>query len=142
MKKINMSKIFLDAIHFDVAILLIRIFMGGFMAILHGYSKWEKWDLIRGDFVEPFGMPTWFAAGFTIFAELFCCMMIVFGLFTRINTLLIMITMAVAAFYVHAGDALDDREGSITYLAAFTAIFLAGPGKYSLDYLIFRKKIN
>lgn len=140
MMKFNTSKLFVDPINSDIASLILRIFMGGFMAYLHGYSKLQKWDLIQSDFVEPFGMPAWFAAGFTIFTELFCCAMIVAGFFTRINALLIMITMAVAAFNIHAGDPLEDREGSITYLAAFTAIFLLGPGKFSLDHFIFAKK--
>ncbi|MBL7941883.1 MAG: hypothetical protein JNM00_03915 [Flavobacteriales bacterium] len=50
--------------------------------------------------------------------------------------------MAVAAFNIHAGDSLADREGALTYLAAFLVIFIMGSGKYSMDHLLLRFRRN
>jgi putative oxidoreductase len=51
------------------------------------------------------------------------------------------ITMGVAFFDIH--DAmLPDGELSLIYLVVFIILYLVGPGRYSLDYLIdskFRK---
>lgn len=123
----------------DLAALLLRVIMGGFMAYAHGWGKFQKWDEYKLDFATPFGMPDDVAAALTIFAELFACIFIVAGLFTRIATIPIIICMAVAAFNIHAGDPLVDREGAITYLATFLVVLMLGPGKYSLDHLFFKR---
>ena len=124
----------------DLASLLLRVFMGGFMAYSHGWGKLMKWEELKMDFAEPFGMSMSTAAGLTIFAELFCALFIIAGLLTRFACIPIIICMAVAAFNAHAGDPLDDREGSLTYMASFLAMFFLGAGKYSLDFLLFRKR--
>ena len=41
--------------------------------------------------------------------------------------------MAVAAFIVHASDPIGTKEKALLYLIGFVVIFLAGPGKYSID---------
>jgi putative oxidoreductase len=43
--------------------------------------------------------------------------------------------MAIAAFWVHAADPVSDKELSLLYFTAYTAILLLGPGKYRLDRL-------
>ena len=41
--------------------------------------------------------------------------------------------MGVAAFIVHGADPLAKKEMALLYFIAFVAIFLAGPGKFSID---------
>ena len=107
------------------------------MAYKHGWSKLMEWDTLKDDFAHPFGMSMAVAAALTIFAEFFCSLFVMMGLFTRIACIPVIICMAVAAFNIHAGDPLDDREGSLTYMAVFMVIFFLGGGKYSIDSLIF-----
>lgn len=124
----------------DIATLVLRLAFGIFMLNLHGYGKWMRWDEISVDFAEPFGLPSFWSAALTIFAEVICAGLIVLGLFTRLACIPLIICMAVAAFKIHAGDPWGDKEGSMTYMAAYLAILFLGPGKYSLDALIFKNK--
>ena len=110
------------------------------MLAFHGYGKLMRWDEISVEFAQPFGLPHYWAAALTVFAEFFCCIFIVLGLFTRFATIPIIICMAVAAFKIHAGDPWEDKEGSLGYMMAFAAIFLLGSGKYSVDAIITKKK--
>lgn len=128
-----------QALSADLASFILRLVFGGLMLWLHGYSKMMNWDELKVDFAEPFGMPVSMAAALTIFAEFFCCIFIVLGLFTRFAAVPIILCMAVAAFNIHLHDSLNDKEASLIYCAAFTAIFLLGGGKYSLDRLLFKK---
>ncbi len=124
----------------DLASLILRLTFGISMLAFHGYSKLLRWDEISLKFAEPFGIPAYWSAGLTIFAEFFCCIFIVLGLFTRFATIPIIICMAVAAFKIHAGDPWEDKEGSLGYMMAFVAVFLLGSGKYSVDAIITKKR--
>ena len=56
----------------------------------------------------------------------------------RIMVLPMIAAMAVAFFDIH--DALlPDGELSLIYLIVFVILYIVGPGKYSVDYLIDRK---
>ncbi len=123
----------------DLATLLLRLTFGISMLAFHGYGKLMRWDEISLKFAEPFGIPAYWSAGLTIFAEFFCSILIVFGLFTRFATIPVIICMAVAAFKIHYGDPWEDKEGSLGYMMAFVAVFLVGSGKYSIDYFLFNK---
>ncbi|MDZ4821957.1 MAG: DoxX family protein [Flavobacteriales bacterium] len=123
----------------DFVALLLRVVFGGLMVYLHGWGKLEGWNEIKNDFAKPFGMSDWWAAALTIFAEVFCCLFIIVGLFTRLASIPVILLMAVAAFNIHAGDPLDGRESAIIYLVAFIAIFLMGSGRWSVDRLVFGK---
>jgi len=41
--------------------------------------------------------------------------------------------MCVAVFFIHISDPIGTKEKALLYLIGFIAIFLAGPGKYSID---------
>jgi putative oxidoreductase len=69
----------------------------------------------------------------TIFAELFCALLIVIGLFTRLATIPLIVTMCVALFKAHNSDFFGEGEMAALYLGAFITILLTGPGKYSVD---------
>ena len=47
------------------------------------------------------------------------------------------VAMAVAFFDIHDGM-MPDGELSLIYMIVFLGIFLTGPGRYSVDYLIDR----
>ncbi len=50
-----------------------------------------------------------------------------------------MFTMATALFVIHAGDTFAVKELAFTFLCVFIIMWIAGPGKYSADYLISRR---
>lgn len=124
----------------DIASLLMRITFGGLM-LTHGWPKMEKllaWGEIR--FADPIGIGPTASLILTVIAEVLCALLVVLGIKTRITVIPLIIVMAIAAFVVHAGDPLGDREMAFIYLAGYLVISMLGSGKYSLDYVLFKKK--
>jgi putative oxidoreductase len=72
----------------------------------------------------------------TIFAELVCSFALIFGILQRIVLIPMIITMCVAFFVVHGGDAFAVKELSFIYLVVFVGLYITGPGKYSFDSTI------
>jgi len=68
-----------------------------------------------------------------IFAELFCSLFIVLGLFTRLTVVPLIITMLVVIFGHNAGKPWTDSEQAYTYLAGYLTLLFCGPGKASVD---------
>lgn len=106
--------------------------------LVHGWPKMMNYSEYSEKFADPIGLGDEFSLILTIFAEVFCVVFVALGLFTRIATIPLMITMIVAALIVHSGDPLGDREPSILYFLLYASIFFLGAGKYSLDN-VFRK---
>ena len=63
------------------------------------------------------------------------------GLFTRIAAIPLIITMVVIGFIMGEPEFLT-ADGSILLLLIFFHFLLTGPGKYSLDHLLFSKSKN
>ena len=117
----------------DLASLLLRLFFGGFMLLNHGLPKLGKWAEKMDTFPDPLGVGSPVSMGLTIFAELACAGLLVIGLFTRWATVPLMICMLVAALMIHAADPLSDKEHALLFFAGYAAIYLLGPGRYSID---------
>jgi len=118
----------------DIALLLLRITFGGAMIYGHGYGKLMRFfgeDPIK--FSDPFGIGIIPSLSLATFAEVFCAILIILGAFTRWATVPLIITMAVALFYVHIADPFGRQEKALLYLVAYITIFLTGPGAYSID---------
>lgn len=63
--------------------------------------------------------------------------LVMLGLFTRISSIFIIITMLFAGCY-HLADG-DSGESAFIYFTIYFVIFLIGPGKYSLDEKLFKQ---
>jgi len=71
-----------------------------------------------------------------VFAEFFCAIFLVMGLFTRVTAAILAIVMAVAVFKAHNGEVFGDGEMGMLFLGGFISILLLGGGKASLDGLL------
>lgn len=122
----------------DLSLLLIRLAAGGLM-FTHGYAKFQK--LINGNFEfgDPIGVGSEVSLGLTVFSELLCAFLILIGIFTRLATIPLIITMLVAVFIVHSDHDFSKKELGLFFLINYLVIFLSGAGKYSLDRLILKK---
>lgn len=65
--------------------------------------------------------------------------LIIAGLATRLAAIPPIITMSVAAFIVNVGEPFKSMEMALLYLIGFALISLPGPGRYSIDRLIYKK---
>jgi|SRR5690554_4839510 len=116
----------------QIGLLLLRVGFSG-MLLTHGIPKLLK--IIAGDFSfgDPLGIGPTTSLILACIAEVLFSILVILGFKTRLSTIPIIITMAVAAFIVHSADPFGVKEMSILYLIAFVAIALLGPGKYSVD---------
>lgn len=118
----------------DISLLLLRLVFGGFMIINHGWGKLMKL-LSEGPikFGDPLGVGTELSLSLAVFSEVACSVLIIIGLFTRWASIPALFTMLVAAFVVHGGDTIRDKESALLFGTAYLVILLMGPGRYSLD---------
>ena len=122
----------------DLAALLLRLIVGG-LFIYHGYGKLANYETMLQMFTDIIGIGVKPTVILVIFAEFFCGIFVVLGLFTRLSIIPIFITMIVAFFIAHAKDPFQNKELAFAYLLLSVVIFVLGSGRYSLD-AAFRKK--
>ena len=124
----------------DIVLLVVRIFIG-FAMISHGYPKLEK--LMSGEEIQFYnflGIGPKFSMILAVLTEFVGSIFIILGLFTRPAVFLLIITMIVAGIFIHGGDAFSEREMSLLYLANYLLLFAFGPGKYSIDAMISKRR--
>lgn len=121
----------------DISALVLRLIFGLAMFYGHGLGKWK---VLFGDgeiqFPDPLGVGATFSLILAVFSEVVCAVLVAAGLLTRFAVVPLIVTMAVAVFVVHSGDPFGKIELPLVYLAGYTAIFLMGPGRFSIDRLI------
>jgi putative oxidoreductase len=120
---------------FNTALLLLRIVAAGLM-LKHGYNKLSNFDGTVQHMMSFLGMSPKICTILVIFAEFFCSLFLIIGLFTRFACIPLIVTMAVALVKAHHNDFLGEGEMAALYLGCFTVILLVGPGKISVDSMI------
>ena len=124
----------------DTGLLILRIGLGLLM-MGYGWSKLIGFNEIAPDFYDFLGLGGQFSLGLTVFAEFFCSILLVFGLGTQLVLIPLTILVMVIVFDIKGGDALNEKELGLMYLMGYVALLLTGPGRFSLDYFIWRKKV-
>lgn len=117
-----------------IGLLLLRIGLGIGIFIGHGLPKWKV--IFQGretQFADPLGIGSEISFYLVLFAEGICFLFVILGLFTRLALIPLIIAMFVAVFVFHANSTFGDYEMSLIYLFGFVALFLTGPGSYSID---------
>jgi len=117
---------------FNIAVLIIRATFGLLLLINHGIDKLKHFAEKQSSFPDPLHIGHMPTLMLVLFAEVFCTVFIVLGLFTRIMAIPVVINFAVIVFLV--GKSYDvHHESGILFFAAFLSVLLMGPGKYSID---------
>ncbi len=117
---------------FNIAMLVLRVGLG-LMMLPHGYNKLVHFSTMKNKFINFLGMGSTVSLSLSLFAEFFCAVFVIIGLFTRFTVLPLIIGMSVALFKAHNAAIFGDGEKSALYLAGFIVILLVGPGKASVD---------
>jgi putative oxidoreductase len=120
---------------FSIALFLLRV-AAGILMLKYGYDKLQHFSKYAEHFSDPFHIGTSLSLSLVIFAEFFCSILIIAGLFTRIATVPLIVDMAVALFYAHHGQVFGDGQKAALFLVIFITILFVGPGKFSLDKMI------
>ena len=127
--------------NFDLGLLVLRLWFGLEMAIMHGWPKVGK--LFSGggaSWADPLGIGSTLSLSLATFAEFVGGLLIAFGFFTRLATIPYIITLLVAGLIAHYGDGWKDMSHAINYAIVGIAILITGPGRYSLDHKLFVQK--
>jgi putative oxidoreductase len=123
----------------DVSLLILRLGFGILM-MPHGYAKLISFAEKSDKFMSFMGLSGSVSLSLTIFAELFCAGLVALGLFTRLATIPLIILTLVIVFVAHQGDIFDTAASGFFYLLAYVVILLLGPGKYSIDFSLDKKR--
>jgi putative oxidoreductase len=119
----------------DGALLLLRLWFGLPLLVLHGWSKLTGFSAMAEKFPDPLNVGHSISLGLTVFNEVVCAALIVVGLFTRAAALVGISGLGVAFWIVHGHKLAGAGNGELafTYLGVYVALLLAGAGKYSVD---------
>lgn len=145
----------------SLGLLILRVGMGVLM-MTHGWPKVQM--LLDGNyeqFGDPIGLGKQASLILAASAEFLCPALIVLGLLTRLAAIGPVVTMVVAAFIVHQNDpwlmgeaarlfkegeadTWASKEPALLYLIGFAPLIFTGPGKISVDALIWggRRETN
>jgi putative oxidoreductase len=124
----------------DLAALVLRLGFGFFIVFGHGLGKLQM--VLDGNFQFPalFGLSPAINLTLAMLAEFVAGLMVLVGLRTRLASIPLMITMAVAVLTVHIGDPLfasaaqgGSKEFALLFFLGFAGTFLLGSGRYSID---------
>jgi putative oxidoreductase len=129
----------IQPIALDLGLLIIRLSTGGLL-MQYGFQKMQKFGEFKSTFPDPFGLGSELSLVLCIFAEFFCSLLLALGLFTRLVLIPLIINMLVVVFFAHANDPFSQKEHGLSFLFPHILIFLTGPGRFSLDALLFNKK--
>jgi putative oxidoreductase len=119
----------------DLALLLLRVWLGLAMCSLHGWGKLLNFINGTAKFGDPIGIGQTPSLLLVILAEFFCSLLLVLGLWTRLAALLLAVTMSVAFFIAHGAKLSGPGNGELAFifLAGFVTLVLAGGGRFALD---------
>lgn len=114
-------------------LLLFRVSLGALMIVNHGWMKIVNYETLKIDFMSFLGLGSQFSLILAITAEILCSILLIFGLYTRLALIPLIITMLVA-MGVHGWELFGgDAEMGFLYLIGFVFLFIAGPGENSID---------
>jgi putative oxidoreductase len=126
----------------DIVLLILRVALALLM-LSHGIDKLNT--LLAGgtiQFPDPLGVGATASLALAVFAEVFCSVLVLFGLAVRLAVIPLIITMLVAILVIHGADGLKEKEMAIHYLLGYLVLLFAGAGALSLDKIISSKSVR
>lgn len=124
----------------DAGLLLLRVVPSIFMILRHGADKLLKYGEKSDTFPDPLHIGHSLSMSLAVVGEFFAPIIVLLGFGTRLASVPPAVTMAVAAFLVHANDPLQKKELAVLYLVPYLTLIFTGGGRFSVDQLIKRQK--
>lgn len=128
----------------DIGVILLRLIIG--WRLIDGTQdnifSWERMLEFR-DFLHQFNVPfPLFSAQLSVYAQFICGIFFIIGFLTRWSAIVMIINFLAAIYIVHLGDTFQQSFDAWMMLFASLFFLFYGSGKYSVDYLIIKKKKN
>ena len=124
--------------HMDVGLLVLRLGLGimllfhGAPKLLAGHDRWSQLGTAMSSVGVSAAPVFWgLMASFSEFLGAVC---LILGIFSRMASFLLFVTMAIAAsWHLSRGDGLMGSSHAIELGIVFLALVISGPGRFSLD---------
>ena len=123
----------------DLGLLILRAGTA-FLMLPHGWNKIQSFGEKAHGFYNFMHLGGEVSMAMVIFAEFFCSILLFIGLGTRLILIPLIFTMSMVVFVINANQPMEDKESGFLYLIPYVVLFFTGPGRISLDHLLFRKK--
>lgn len=124
-----------SASSFNTALLFLRLSVGILM-MMHGYDKLIHFAQFEVKFMNFLGLGQSTSLALTIFAEFFCSIFLILGLFTRLATIPLIVATCVMVFMAHKGEVFGQAQTAALFLTSYIVILFLGAGKASVDGMI------
>lgn len=127
----------------STGLLILRIIFG--LVVFYGHGLGKLTTIFTGQeiqFGDPIGLGPEVSYYLAAFAEGICSILLILGLFSRLASLVLVINFIVINI-LHAfilKDGFEILELRFLYIAGWVALSFTGPGKFSLDHLLFKKE--
>ena len=128
--KLSTTKILPKTLSFGL--LLFRLCLGGLMIANHGWMKIVNYEVLKTQFLDFLGLGSQISLILAITAEILCSILLIFGLYTRVVLIPLIVTMLVA-IGTHGWQIFGEAEMGFLYLLGFVFLFIVGPGDKSID---------
>ncbi|HTJ00229.1 MAG TPA: DoxX family protein, partial [Dongiaceae bacterium] len=97
----------------SLALLVLRVWLGTQMLWIHGSAKLKGFSEMSGSFHDPLHIGHTASLVLATFAEFFASLLLVLGLATRFDALVLGVNMTVAFFMVHQAVLTGDHNGEL-----------------------------
>ena len=116
----------------NLALAVLRI-GASVMLLTHGIPKIGRLFETPVEFPDPLGVGATTSLILAIIGEVVGPLLVLIGYKTKLATIPTILAMVVVLLFIHLNDPINIKENALLYLLMFVVIFLAGPGKYSVD---------
>ncbi|MEM7549899.1 MAG: DoxX family protein [Bacteroidota bacterium] len=123
----------------NLSLLIFRVTISISLFNTHGLKKIIHFEDTLNNIPDPLGMGSELSTFFAIFANVFCPLLIVLGVLTRLAIIPILSITLIGFFVVHAADPWSVRDVPLMYSIVFSLFLILGPGKYSIDQSIINR---
>lgn len=120
---------------YDLGLLLLRVWIGFSLFYSHGLEKITHFSVMSTHFPNPVGIGSTPSLVMALVSDAICSILVMIGFATRWAALYIAIILGTAFVEVHYLKLSGPHNGEVPYLyiGVCLAVFLAGPGRFSID---------
>lgn len=115
-----------------LGLLFMRVAAAVLVMHVHGLPKLLHWSSQVQLIEDPFGLGPTFSLAFAVFAEVFCPVLLILGIYARLACLPMLGVLAVALGVVHAGWTIEEGQFAWLLVILFAGLALTGPGPWVL----------
>ena len=124
----------------DLGLLLIRVGIGVSLFIDHGWEKITNHAGMVPRYPDPVGLGREFSLYVATISDALGSVLLILGFLTRPMSLYFSVNVAVAFLLVFHARIHPPGETAWVYFWWGVLLLFAGPGRYSLDYWLFKRK--